>query len=156
MSTLDIQEIKKILPQRYPFLMLDKVIEASSEKVVAIKNVSANEDYFEGHFPDEKVMPGVLMIEAMAQAGIVLVHTIKSKDKKLDPAKKRLYFLGGVNKARFFAPVRPGDQLRIEVAPVKLLSSIGIISGTVFVGDAKVAQAEISFGVKEIEGAQRG
>ena len=150
-KVLEIEDIKKILPQRYPFLMIDRVVEASAEKVVAIKNVSINEDYFEGHFPEEKVMPGVLMIEAMAQTGIVLVYTIKSQDKKFDAKKKRVYFLGGVNKARFFQPVRPGDQLRIEVAPVKLLSSIGIISGVVYVGTTKVAQAEISFGVKESE-----
>jgi len=146
---LEIEEIKKILPQRYPFLMIDRVVEASTEKVVAIKNVSINEDYFEGHFPEAKVMPGVLMIEAMAQTGIVLVYVIKSKGKNFDAQKKRVYFLGGVNKARFFQPVRPGDQLRIEAAPVKLLSNIGIISGIVYVGTTKVAQAEISFGVKE-------
>ena len=146
---LETEDIKRILPQRYPFLMIDRVIEASAEKVVAIKNVSINEDYFEGHFPEEKVMPGVLMIEAMAQAGIVLVHTIKSKDKKDDAGKRRTYFLGAVNKARFFEPVRPGEQLKIEVVPVKLLSKIGIISATVYSADKKIAQAEIAFGVKE-------
>jgi len=149
-NMLNIQEIKRILPQRYPFLMVDKVIACGIDKVEAIKNVTANEPYFEGHFPDEKVMPGVLIIEAMAQAGIVLVYTIVKEKKKLDLAKKRVYFLGGVNKARFYQPVFPGDQLRIEVTPLKILSAIGIISAVAFVGDKKVARAEISFSAKEI------
>ena len=90
--------------------MIDRVIESGQDKVMAIKNVTANENFFQGHFPDEKVMPGVLIIEAMAQTGIVLVYNkIKAKDKSVDIDKKRVYFLGGVNKARFFAPVRPGD-----------------------------------------------
>ncbi|MFH1622887.1 MAG: 3-hydroxyacyl-ACP dehydratase FabZ [Candidatus Omnitrophota bacterium] len=149
---LEIEDLKRILPQRYPFLMIDRVMEVSSEKVVAIKNVTANENYFQGHFPDEKVMPGVLIIEAMAQAGIILVYCkIMEKEKKIDTNKKRVYFLGGVNKARFYQPVRPGDQLRIEVKPVKLLSNIGIISSEAYVEDKKVAQAELSFSVKEVE-----
>ena len=149
-NILDIQELKRILPQRYPFLMIDKVVSCGTDKVVAIKNVTANEPFFQGHFPDEKVMPGVLIIEAMAQTGIVLVYNIVKEKKKLDLAKKRVYFLGGVNKARFYAPVLPGDQLRIEAKPVKILSAIGIISAEAFVGDKKVARAEISFSAKEI------
>ena len=99
-KVLEIQDLKRILPQRYPFLMIDRVIESGTEKVVAIKNVTANENYFQGHFPDEKVMPGVLIIEAMAQTGIILVYNkIKAKAKKVDMDKKRVYFLGGVNNA---------------------------------------------------------
>ena len=128
--------------------MIDRVIEASPKKVVAIKNVSVNESFFEGHFPDEKVMPGVLIIEAIAQTGIVLVYSCKSKNKD-GSSKKRIYFLGGVNKARFYEPVRPGDQLKIEVIPVKLLSKVGIVAGEVYRGDKKIAQAEILFGMKE-------
>lgn len=142
---LEIEDIKKILPQRYPFLMLDRVIEASPEKVIAIKNVSINEEYFKGHFPEEEVMPGVLIIEAIAQAGIVLFNNLKPSNKR------RIYFLAGVNKARFFDPVKPGVQLKIEVKPVKIVSDMGIISGEAFVADKKMAQAEISFGIREVE-----
>ncbi|MBL7129875.1 MAG: 3-hydroxyacyl-ACP dehydratase FabZ [Candidatus Omnitrophica bacterium] len=141
---LEIGDLKRILPQRYPFLMIDRVIYSGKDKVAALKNVTVNENFFQGHFQEEKVMPGVLIIEAMAQAGIVLLfNAIKTK------FKKNMYFLGGVNKARFFQPVKPGDQLKIEVKPVKLLSNIGIISGVVFVDDKKVAQAELLFSVKE-------
>ncbi|MDD5005578.1 MAG: 3-hydroxyacyl-ACP dehydratase FabZ [Candidatus Omnitrophica bacterium] len=148
---LEIEDLKRILPQRYPFLMIDRVIYSGQDKVVALKNVSVNEGFFEGHFPDEKVMPGVLIIEAIAQTGIVLVHNVKSKEKKIDKDKKRIYFLGGINKVRFFQPVKPGDQLKIEVKPVKLISNIGMICGEVFVKDKKVAQAELSFSMKEID-----
>jgi 3-hydroxyacyl-[acyl-carrier-protein] dehydratase len=150
-NILEIEDLKRILPQRYPFLMIDRVVESGTDKVVALKNVTVNENFFQGHFPDEKVMPGVMIIEAMAQTGIVLVYnTIRSRNKDIDLNKKRVYFLGGVNKARFFAPVKPGDQLKIEVSPIKLLSNIGIIQGKAFVGDNKVAQAELSFSVKEL------
>ena len=149
-DTLNIEDIKRILPQRYPFLMIDRVTYSGTDKVVALKNVTANEPFFEGHFPEEKVMPGVLIIEAMAQAGIVLVYNIVTQKKNVDLTKKRVYFLGAVNKARFYQPVRPGDQLRIEVIPVKILSAIGIISAEAFVGEQKVAQAEISFSAKEL------
>ena len=150
-TILTIEQIKQILPQRFPFLMIDRVMQCGSDKVVALKNVSVNEGYFQGHFPDTKVMPGVLMIEAMAQTGIVLVYTIVKEKKKLDTSKERVYFLGGVNKCRFYQPVRPGDQLRIEVKPLKILSAIGIVAGEVYVGDVKVAQAEISFSAKEVD-----
>lgn len=137
---LEIQDIKRILPQRYPFLMIDRVIEASPEKVIAIKNVSINEEYFKGHFPDEPVMPGALLIEAMAQAAIVLYRKVFNNNN--------LIYLGSV-KAKFFQSIKPGEQLKIEVKPVKLLSKMGIVSGEAFVGDTKVAEVEISFGVKE-------
>ena len=147
---MEIEDIKRILPQRYPFLMIDKVTYVGKDKVIALKNVTVNEIYFEGHFPDEKIMQGVLIIEAMAQAGIVLVHNIKSEDKNTAKDKRRIYFLGGVNKVRFFQLVKPGDQLKIEVKPLKIISNIGLISGDVFVKDKKVAQAELSFSAKEI------
>jgi len=140
---LEIEDIKRILPQRYPFLMIDRVILLEKDKIVALKNVSVNENYFQGHFPEEKIMPGVLIIEAIAQAGIVLVDNIAKSDKR------RIYFLGAVSKSRFFKPVIPGDQLRIEVKLIKFISNIGIIYGEVLVKDKKVAQAEISFSVKE-------
>lgn len=137
---LGIEEIKKIIPQRFPFLMIDRVIEASPEKVVALKNVSAGEHFFTGHFPEQKVMPGVLIIEAMAQSGIVLYRQKFKNDNVL--------FLVSV-KSRFLKPVFPGDQLKIEVTPVKMLSKIGIFKAEVFVEKNKVAEAEIAFGTQD-------
>jgi 3-hydroxyacyl-[acyl-carrier-protein] dehydratase len=137
---LEVEDIKKLLPQRYPFLMIDRVIEASPEKVVAIKNVSVNESYFVGHFPDQKVMPGVLMIEAMAQAGIILYKQKFTNDKIL--------FLVSV-KSRFYAPVIPGDQLKITVEPVKMMSKIGIFKAVIAIEGKKAAEAEIAFGSQD-------
>ncbi len=137
---LEIEDIKKLIPQRFPFLMIDRVLEASPEKVVAIKNVSANEHFFVGHFPEQKVMPGVLIIEAMAQAGIILQRQ-KFQDNSV-------LFLVSV-KSRFYKPVFPGDQLKIEVTPLKMLSKMGIFKAQVFVEKDKVAEAEIAFGSQD-------
>jgi len=137
---LNIEDIKKIIPQRFPFLMIDRVIEASPEKVVALKNVSVNEHFFQGHFPDEKVMPGVLITEAMAQTGIVLYRQKFDTNKTL--------FLVSV-KARFYKSVCPGDQLSIEATPVKFLSKMGIFKAVATVGNDKVAEAEIAFGTQD-------
>ena len=138
--TLEIEDIKKLIPQRFPFLMIDRVLEASSEKVVAIKNVSANEHFFVGHFPEQKVMPGVLIIEAMAQAGIIL-YKQKFQNNNL------LYLIS--IKARFFYPVVPGDQLRIEVIPIKLMSKMGLEKADIFVGEKKIAECELAFGTQD-------
>lgn len=135
-----IEEIKQLIPQRFPFLMIDKVVEASPEKVVAIKNVSVNEHYFAGHFPDQKVMPGVLMIEAMAQTGIILYKQKFQNDKVL--------FLMSV-KSRFHAPVVPGDQFKIEVVPMKMMEKMGIFKATGSVDNKKVVEAEIAFGSQD-------
>lgn len=137
---LETEDIKKIIPQRFPFLMIDRVIEASCEKVVAIKNVSVSEQFFKGHFPDEQVMPGVLLIEAMAQTGIVLYKQKFSNSKVL--------YLVSV-KARFFEPVFPGDQLKIIATPIKLLSKIGYEKIEVYVGDKKIAECELAFGSQD-------
>lgn len=137
---LETEDIKKIIPQRFPFLMIDRVIEASEKKVVAIKNVTVSEQFFKGHFPDEQVMPGVLLIEAMAQTGIVLYKQKFNNDKVL--------YLVSV-KARFFEPVLPGDQLKITATPIKLLSKMGIIKICVFVGDKKIAECELAFGSQD-------
>jgi beta-hydroxyacyl-ACP dehydratase FabZ len=114
---LEIEEIKKLLPQRFPFLMIDRVLEASSEKVVAIKNITATEQFFKGHFPGQPIMPGALIIEAMAQTGLILQRQKFPSDN--------LLFLVSV-KARFFEPVIPGDQLTIQAVPIKLMSKMSL------------------------------
>jgi len=141
---LNIQEIQKIIPHRYPFLMIDRVIElVPNEKIVAIKNVSVNEAHFLGHFPEEKVMPGVLMIEAMAQAGCVYFYYSKNCQ-----GKSLIYYLAKVT-AKFHKPVVPGDQLRIEVKTIKLLPKAGIMEGKCYVKDELVCECELGVGVKE-------
>ena len=108
--TLTIQEIMDFLPHRYPFLLIDRVVELSSKKrIVAIKNVTINEPFFQGHFPDYAIMPGVLMVEAIAQAGGVLLLP------EVPEHETKLLVFSGIDRARFRRPVTPGDQLRIEV-----------------------------------------
>jgi 3-hydroxyacyl-[acyl-carrier-protein] dehydratase len=140
---LDIEEIKEILPHRYPFLMIDKVIEINNGKnLIAVKNVSIDEYFFEGHFPKTKVMPGVLIIEAMAQSAIIFFYYSKRK------SKDAVYYLGKVE-SKFYRPVLPGDQLVIEVTPLKLFSDKGIVRTEARVQDRRVAIAEIAFSVKD-------
>lgn len=107
---MTIEEIKKYIPHRYPFLLVDRVLEMTDDSIVTIKNVTANEDFFNGHFPGAPIMPGVLQIEAMAQSGCIVML----KTKVEDPSKVMIVF-SGINKAKFRKPVVPGDQLRMEV-----------------------------------------
>jgi 3-hydroxyacyl-[acyl-carrier-protein] dehydratase len=137
---LTVEDIQKLIPQRYPFLMIDRVLEASPEKVVALKNVTINEAHFVGHFPDQKIMPGVLMIEAMAQAGIILYKQKFQNDNVL--------FLVSA-KTRFFNPVVPGDQLKIDVTPLKMMSRMGLFNAKIYVGEKKIAESEIAFGTQD-------
>ncbi len=104
-----IEDIKSLLPHRYPFLLVDRVLEIGEEHIVAIKNVTANEEFFNGHFPGAPVMPGVLQIEALAQAGCLLTLN------KIENPDDVILFFSAINKARFRRPVVPGDQLRLEV-----------------------------------------
>jgi len=141
---LDIAEIQQVIPHRYPFLLIDRVVELEpGERLVALKNVTVNEEFFEGHFPQEKVMPGVLITEALAQAGCVYYYYSNNKQ-----GKKLIYYLGKVS-MRFFSPVVPGDQLRLEITPVKIVKNTGIFAGTALVGERKAAAGEIVFSVKE-------
>jgi 3-hydroxyacyl-[acyl-carrier-protein] dehydratase len=135
--TLDNDAIRAILPHRYPFLLVDRIIEMDAEHVVGIKNVTANEPFFLGHFPDFPVMPGVLIIEAMAQtAGVQVLSTIPDRQNKL-------VFLVSVDAARFRRPVRPGDQLRIEMKVIKRKGTVAKMAGHATVDGVIVAEAEV-------------
>lgn len=135
---MDINEIKEILPHRYPFLLIDKVISMEGNKIVAIKNVTVNENYFQGHFPAEAVMPGVLIIEALAQTGAV---AILSKNE----FKGKIAYFAGIDKAKFRRKVIPGDILRLEVDITKLRGRAGIGYGIAYVDDKKVCEGELTF-----------
>ena len=133
---MNVNEIKGIIPHRYPFLLVDRVIELEKGKrIVAIKNVTVNEPFFQGHFPGNPVMPGVLIVEGMAQAGGVLA--MKSTDKE----SANTYFMS-IDKVKFRKPVVPGDQLRYEVDVIQLRSSACKFAGKAFVGDTLVTSAE--------------
>jgi 3-hydroxyacyl-[acyl-carrier-protein] dehydratase len=138
-NEMNIHDILKFLPHRYPFLMLDKVLEIEMGKsVVAIKNVTMNEAFFNGHFPGRPVMPGVLILEAMAQAGAVLAY----KSTNTSPQEGVLYYFAGIDKARFRRVVEPGDQLRLEVKVLRSKRDIWKLEGFAYVGDALACSAE--------------
>jgi 3-hydroxyacyl-[acyl-carrier-protein] dehydratase len=135
-KTLDIDDLLKIMVHRYPFLMIDKVIEIEKGvRIKALKNVSYNEPYFQGHFPDKPIMPGVLIVEAMAQAGAVLVNYSSDYNDEF-------FYLGGIDKARFRKPVRPGDQIIIEMSIVRKKSKVYIVSGECSVSGEQVAEGQ--------------
>jgi len=137
MPVMDIQAIREILPHRYPMLLVDRIEELEADRIVGIKNVTVNEPFFNGHFPDYPVMPGVLIVEAMAQvAGVLVLSQIPDR-------KSKLVLLAGVNEAKFRKPVRPGDQLRIEMKLSKRKTSMAKMSGTASVDGAIVAEAEM-------------
>lgn len=136
---LGMEEIKKIIPHRYPFLLIDKVTYMEpGKKVIAYKNVTANEYFFQGHFPDMPVMPGVLIIEALAQAGAV---AILSKEE----FKGKIAFFGAINRAKFRRNVVPGDTLKLEVEIIKIKGPAGIGKATAYVEEKKAAEAELMF-----------
>jgi beta-hydroxyacyl-ACP dehydratase FabZ len=135
MPALDIDAIRKILPHRYPMLLVDRILELEDDRIVGIKNVTSNEPFFDGHFPDFPVMPGVMIIEAMAQvAGVQVLSTIPDRETKL-------VLLASVEEAKFRKPVRPGDQLLIEMTLLKRKASLAKMSGTAKVDGAIVAEA---------------
>ncbi len=134
---MDINRIKEILPHRYPFLLVDRIKEYSSDEIVGIKNVTANEPFFPGHFPDNPIMPGVLIIEAMAQTGGILAFT-----RVPQHLGNPIYFMG-IDKVRFRKPVRPGDQLVLKVKILKQRGGLFKMSGEAFVDDKLVAEAEM-------------
>ncbi|HEA69710.1 MAG TPA: 3-hydroxyacyl-ACP dehydratase FabZ [Desulfobacterales bacterium] len=141
----DIVEIMKLLPHRYPFLLIDKIIELEpGKKVVALKNVTINEPFFQGHFPEMPIMPGVLIIEGMGQAGGVLAFETMPVERRGD----RIYFMG-MDKVRFRKPVLPGDQLIFQVKIIKLRSKVVKMFGEAFVSEKRVAEAELMASIGE-------
>ena len=150
MVDMDIHQVLSHLPQRYPILMIDRVLECEpGKRILALKNVSANEPYFPGHFPHRPVMPGVLILEAMAQAaGILVFRTLGSK-----PDDKSVYYYAGIDNARFKRPVEPGDQLMIEVSIIGSKRGIWKFGCTARVGATLVAEADILCTVRAAEAA---
>ena len=142
---LDIRAIERILPHRYPFLLVDRVDELGPERIVARKLVTRNEPHFNGHFPGHPVMPGVLIIEAMAQAGALLAASLVS----FDSAKQVIYFLG-IDKARFRKPVTPGDLLVLEVVPLRKGGAIWKLRGEAKVDGVLVAEAELMATIQNV------
>jgi len=136
---LDITEIMKIMPHRYPFLLIDRILSLEENRVVGIKNVTINEPFFVGHFPGHPIMPAVLIIEAMAQCGGVLLMNSNAVD---NPKEKLVYFMG-IDRAKFRKPVRPGDQLRFELTLLRLKSRICKMEGKAYVDGDLVAEAEL-------------
>jgi len=147
MNEMNIEEIKQYLPHRYPFLLIDRIVEFEKDKrIVAIKGVTANEPFFPGHFPHYHVMPGVLIVEAMAQAGAVL--SLRSLGHKNDGSW--VYYFVGIDGARFKKPVVPGDMLRIEVSQGQVKRSIGKFSAVAKVDGQVVAEAELLCALRKI------
>jgi beta-hydroxyacyl-ACP dehydratase FabZ len=135
---MDINEIKRIIPHRYPFLLVDRVIECDMEsRIVGIKNVTSNEPFFQGHFPEFPVMPGVLIIEALAQVGCILALKILQKEGHAS------VFFTGIDKAKFRKPVVPGDQLRLELNKTKQRGTLFKFDAQAFVGDALATECTL-------------
>ena len=149
MPELDIYEVLKYLPQRYPVLMIDKVKELDpGKRIVAVTNVSANEPHFQGHFPRRPIMPGVLILEAMAQAAGVLVFSVEGAAR---PDDRSVYYYVGIDDARFKKPVVPGDQLELEVTFERALRGIGKFGCVARVGGGVVAQATIMCSMRSVD-----
>lgn len=136
-----VEQIQRLLPHRYPFLLIDRVIELDAGKrITAIKNVTINEPFFQGHFPDHAVMPGVLIVEALAQTAGALTRLSANSQ---DSGEPKLYYLVKIDKARFIAMVVPGDQLRLEVRLKRLLRGMGIFEAHASVDGREVASCEL-------------
>jgi len=150
-TILDITQIQSILPHRYPFLLVDRIIEYDpGKRVVGIKNVTLNEPFFAGHFPGAPVMPGVLIVEAMAQtAGVMMLANLPDRESKL-------VFFTGINAARFRRPVVPGDQLRLELTVLRLRPRYIKLRGEAYVDGEMAAEAEISSALVDRSVVERG
>lgn len=148
MEPMNTEQIKEYLPHRYPFLLLDRIVEWEKDKrLVALKNVTSNEPFFEGHFPHYAVMPGVLVVEAMAQACAMLgLLSLGQKDDG-----KHVYYFAGIDGARFKRPVRPGDQLLFEIEQLRLVRGLGKFKAVAWVDGAVVAEAELLCVLRPVE-----
>ncbi len=144
-KTYDIKKIMDFLPHRYPFLLVDRILEViPDKKILALKNVTMNEPFFQGHFPGVPIMPGVLIVEAMAQTGGALCSVSRPEE-----SKGALFFFMGMDKVRFRKPVVPGDQLIIEVQFLKIRSKVVKMSGIATVDNKRVAEAELMASIGE-------
>ena len=147
MTTFDIHQILKLLPHRYPFLMVDRVLELEhGKRIKALKNVSANEPYFLGHFPHRPVMPGVMMIEALAQAAALLSFDAMGAA----PDEKSVYYFAGIDAARFKRPVEPGDQLVLDVTLDRMKSGIFKFTAKASVGGELAVEAQLMCTVRNV------
>jgi 3-hydroxyacyl-[acyl-carrier-protein] dehydratase len=147
-NSIDIHKVMQMLPHRYPFLLIDRVLDyTKGESLSAIKNVTINEPFFSGHFPNRPVMPGVLVIEAMAQACGILTHV----SDETQATEKGIFLFVGIDKARFKRQVEPGDQLRFEVRITRKMRGIWMYEGKAYVGDELACSAELMCTYKEFE-----
>ena len=136
---MNIEEIKKILPHRYPFLLVDRVLEVQKGKYCkALKNISANEELFQGHFPSQAVLPGVIIVEALAQTAGIVIHSDKE-----DASSNEIVFFAGIHKTKFRIPVIPGDQLVLETSMINQRRNFWVFEGKASVDDKLAVQAEI-------------
>ena len=139
---MDVMEIQEILPHRYPFLLVDRVTEViKNETLIAYKNVSISENVFQGHFPGHPIYPGVMILEGMAQAGGILAF--KSMDMSKEEAATKVVYFMSIDKAKFRAPVKPGDRLEYRISVIKQKGSIWMLKGEAFVDDKMVSEAEL-------------
>jgi len=147
-TMLDVREILQYLPHRYPFLLIDRVLECElGQRLTGLKNVTFNEPFFSGHFPQQPIMPGVLILEALAQATGMLAFV--SEGEK--PDRNAMYYLVGIDKARFKRPVEPGDQLILEVSMSRLRRGVGVFSGQAKVDGQLAASAELMCARRDID-----
>ena len=149
-NSLDIHRVLEYLPHRYPFLMIDRVLECQPDRILALKNVTINEPYFGGHFPHHPVMPGVLIIEALAQAAAILTFT--SEGHK--PNEQMIYYFVGIDNARFKKPVTAGDALHLDVKLLRQLRGLWKFHGRASVDDTMVAEADLLCTIRELNNGE--
>lgn len=150
-QSIDIHEIRRILPHRYPFLLIDRVLACTpNQSLTAIKNVTANEPFFQGHFPARPVFPGVLIMEAIAQASAILASRGLDQTPEHKPGENIIFLFAGIDNARFKRPVEPGDQLRIEITQNNLRNKVWKCAGRVLVEDELCARADILFTYRSV------
>ncbi len=140
---MDVTEIQKIIPHRYPFLLVDRITDiVKNETLIGYKNVSISENIFQGHFPDHPIYPGVMILEGMAQAGGILAFKSMDDMTEAEAANKVVYFMS-IDKAKFRAPVKPGDRLEYRIRVIKQKGSIWVLKGEAYVDDKLVSEAEL-------------